>query len=109
MPVSGQAALTLGPGTYIIQGGNFTVSGNASVSGHGVFIDIIGHNGASGSLNLGGNGSFNLTPETSGPYAGILVMQSADDHRALALGGNAVASIANAVIYAPVGSPFRER
>ena len=36
--VSGNAKLTLNAGTYIIEGGGFSVSGNASVTGSGVTI-----------------------------------------------------------------------
>ena len=36
--VSGNARLTMNSGLYIIEGGGFTVSGNASVSGSGVII-----------------------------------------------------------------------
>jgi hypothetical protein len=99
--VAGNAALILSPGIYIVQGGSFTVSGNASVSGQGVLIDIMATNGLYGSLNLSGNGKFGLTPQTAGPYKDILIMQAANDPRALAISGNAVASLGNAVLYAP--------
>ena len=64
--VSGNASLTLNPGIYIIEGGGFTVTGNASVSGSGVMIYNAGSNypssgGNFGGITLSGNGTFNLT------------------------------------------------
>ena len=42
--VSGNAKLTMAPGIYIIEGGGFSVSGNASVTGSGVMIVNAGIN-----------------------------------------------------------------
>ena len=42
--VSNNASLTMNPGIYIIEGGGFTVSGNANVSGSGVTIFNAGSN-----------------------------------------------------------------
>jgi len=102
--VSGNAGLTLNPGVYVIKGGGMTVSGNASISGNGVLIFDAGSNypatgGSFGSITLSGNGTFNLSAATTGPYAGIVIFQSRDNTRALALGGNAQTGI-NGVIYA---------
>ncbi len=53
--VSGNGTLTLSSGIYIIEGGGFTVSGNASVTGSGVMI-----------FNAGSK-----YPSTGGTYGGI--------------------------------------
>jgi hypothetical protein len=107
--VSGNASLTLNPGTYIIEGGGLTVTGNACVSGSGVIIYNAGSNypssgGSFGGITLSGNGTFNLTAPTTGPYAGVLIFQSRQNTRALSFSGNAMAGMigtiyaANAVL-----------
>jgi uncharacterized repeat protein (TIGR01451 family) len=109
--VSGNGVLTLEanpdgtPGIYIIEGGGFTVTGNASVSGSNVFIYNTGSNypnagGNFGGIALGGNGAINLSPPTTGTYAGILIFQSRADTRTLSLSGNALAGVTG-TIYAP--------
>ena len=62
--ISGNVAVTLNAGTYIIEGGGFTVSGNASVSGTGVLIFNAGSTynattdgGTYGAITLSGNGT----------------------------------------------------
>ena len=102
--VSGNGTLTLGSGVYIIEGGGFTVSGNANVTGSGVTIFNAGSRypttgGTYGSITLSGNGSFNLSPPTTGTYAGIVIFQSRDNTKALTLSGNA--SGMTGTIYAP--------
>ncbi len=92
--VSGNGTLTMNSGIYIIEGGGFSVSGNASVSGSGVMIFSAGSKypttgGTYGGITLSGNGSYNLSPPTSGTYAGIVIFQSRDNATALTLSGNA--------------------
>jgi len=101
---SGNGTLTLNTGLYIIEGGGFTVSGNASIVGSGVTIFNAGGKypstgGTYGSITLSGNGSFSLTPPTSGTYAGIVIFQSRDNSKALTVSGNA--SGTTGTIYAP--------
>ncbi|HVC97438.1 MAG TPA: Ig-like domain repeat protein, partial [Pirellulales bacterium] len=103
--VSGNAKLTLNPGTYIITGGGFSVSGNASVSGNGVMIYNAGSafpnpGGSYGYINLSGNGTISLTAETTGAFAGILIIQPRANTQALTFSGNALGGMAGAV-YAP--------
>ena len=102
--VSGNAKLTLSSGTYIIEGGGFSVSGNASVSGSGVMIVNAGSKypssgGTYGGITLSGNGSYNLSPPTTGTYAGIVIFQTRDNTKALTISGNA--SGMTGTIYAP--------
>lgn len=103
--VSGNASLTLNPGIYLIEGGGFTVSGNASVTGSGVMIYNTGSNypnngGSFGGITLSGNGTFNLSAPTSGTYAGIVLFQPAANTRAISLNGNAATGLTGTV-YAP--------
>ncbi len=102
--VSGNATLTLSSGTYIIEGGGFTVSGNASVSGSGVIIVNAGSKypttgGTYGSISLSGNGSYSLSPPTSGSYAGVVIFQPRDNTEPASLSGNA--SGTTGTVYAP--------
>jgi hypothetical protein len=100
--VSGNASLTLNPGTYIIEGGGLTVTGNASITGSGVIIYNAGSNypnpgGSFGGIMFSGNGSFNLTASTAGTYAGILIFQSRQNTRALSFSGNAMAGMTGTI------------
>jgi hypothetical protein len=102
---SGNAKLTLNPGVYLIEGGGFTVSGNASISGTGVTLYNTSSNypsstGNYGGITLSGNGTFALTAPTSGPYAGIVIFQPPANTRAVSLSGNAVDGLGG-TIYAP--------
>jgi Bacterial Ig-like domain (group 3)/MBG domain (YGX type) len=102
--VSGNAKLTMNSGLYIIEGGGFSVSGNSSVSGSGVTIFNAGSKypstgGTYGSINLSGNGTFSLSPPTTGAYAGVVIFQPADNTSGLSVSGNA-ASVTGE-IYAP--------
>jgi hypothetical protein len=102
---SGNASLTLNPGIYIIEGGGFTVTGNASVSGTGVMIYNTGSNypnngGSFGGLTISGAGTVSLSAPTSGTYAGIVIFQPAANTRAISLSGNAASGLTGTV-YAP--------
>ena len=102
--VSGNAKLTMNSGTYIIEGGGFSVSVNASVSGSGVMIVNAGSQypnsgGTYGGITLSGNGSYNLSPPTTGTYAGIVIFQTRDNSKALTISGNA--SGMTGTVYAP--------
>ena len=101
---SGNAKLTLAAGIYIIEGGGLTISGNASITGTGVMIVNAGSNypktcGSYGSISLSGNGSYNLSPPTSGTYAGIVIFQPKDNTKTLTLSGNAAGM--SGTLYAP--------
>ena len=95
----------MNPGVYVIAGGGFTISGNAAVIGSSVLIYNAGSSfpasgGNFGGVSLSGNGPSRLTAPTTGPYAGVLLFQSRDNTRALAISGNGEAGISG-TIYAP--------
>jgi RHS repeat-associated protein len=101
---SGNAVLMMSAGDYLIEGGGFTVTGNATVSGTGVMIYNAGSNypgtgGNFGGITLSGNGTFSVTAATTGTYANILFFQSRQDTRALSISGNAIGGMTG-VIYA---------
>lgn len=102
--VSGNAKLTLSSGIYIIEGGGFSVSSNASVSGSGVMILNGGSKypsagGTYGSIALSSTGTYNLSPATSGTYAGIVFFQPIDNTHTMIV--NASAKGITGTIYAP--------
>jgi Ca2+-binding RTX toxin-like protein len=103
--VSGNAVLTLAPGIYVIAGGGLAVSGGGSITGNGVMIYNADSNfggtstGTYGGLTLSGNGSINLTPMATGPFAGIIIFQARGNTRAISLSGNAMAL--QGILYAP--------
>ena len=101
---SGNAKLTLSSGLYILVGGGFSISGNASATGSGVTIfnagsKYPGTGGTYGGITLSGNGSYNLSPPTGGTYAGVVIFQPRDNSTSLSLSGNA--SGMTGTIYAP--------
>lgn len=61
--------VTLQPGVYVIQSGDFKVNANANVSGDGVTIYLAG--GSRVSMN--GNATVSLSAPTSGIYSGVLM------------------------------------
>jgi MBG domain (YGX type)/Right handed beta helix region/Matrixin len=107
--LGGSARLTMLPGIYVITGGGFTLSGGSSVTGSGVMLYNAGsnYNGGSGStfgaFSLS-SGTFNLSPPTTGVYAGISLFQSRDNTRALSISGAVAANLGSGVIYAPNAS-----
>jgi hypothetical protein len=78
-------SLTMMPGIYYINGGGIATNGSASITGSGVMI----YNGGStvGSIALTGSTSINLTPPSSGTYAGISIFQARTATAALSLTG----------------------
>lgn len=67
-----KGTVTLKPGLYILDGGDFTVAAGANLSGDGVTLFFA--NGAAAKLT--GNGDIDLSAPTSGAYAGILFFGS---------------------------------
>ncbi|MEQ1829700.1 MAG: hypothetical protein ABL921_27305 [Pirellula sp.] len=101
---SGNATLTFQPGVYIIDGGGFSISGNASVFGNGVLFYNAGSNypnpgGSFGSIAISGNGTYDLTAPTSGMYSGMTFFQARDNTQQVSVSGNA--SGMNGLLYAP--------
>jgi hypothetical protein len=86
---------TLSPGIYILQNG-MSLAGNTSVTGTGVLLYITG-----GSLSVSGNATVNVSPPTSGTYAGISIWQAISDASAFSISGNGGASSVSGLIYLP--------
>lgn len=85
--VSANARVTLNPGIYYLQGGGFSLSGNATVTGRGVMI----YNApaqAADKITISGNANLTLSPLTSGTYAGISIYQSRSSDVTMTISGN---------------------
>ncbi len=97
---------TVPAGIYIIDGGNFTISGNASVTGTGVTFILTNSSTSAtatiGTFSVSGNGSVTLTAPTTGPTAGIVfwVDKRASSSATSSYTGNGTGNLTGA-IYAP--------
>ena len=70
--------VTLMPGTYYIDGGDFTVNSGAVINCAGCVIVMSNRNAASttiGDVDLNGNATINMTAPDTGTYSGILFYQ----------------------------------
>ncbi|WP_192177384.1 TadE/TadG family type IV pilus assembly protein [Mesorhizobium amorphae] len=88
--------ITLDPGVYILRGTTIKPGGNGSLTGQGVTIFLM----ESSQIYLNANETVDLSPPTSGPYAGITIFQDHGNTSALTLNG-AANSIISGFVYAP--------
>jgi hypothetical protein len=74
---SGDANITLKPGTYFIEGGGIKLSGQSSLTANGVLIYNTSGSGLNypGPISLSGGTQVNWTAPTSGTYKGIALFQ----------------------------------
>ena len=102
------SAVTLNPGIYIFEQG-ITINGppNASITGNGVLLFIGIPNASPGTTQTatyqitGSNGNANLSPMTTGTYAGVVIFQSRTNYNTLQIAGNGLSSSYSGVVYAP--------
>jgi Flp pilus assembly protein TadG len=104
--VNAGGTLTLNPGVYYIDRGNFSVNGGGTVTGTGVtliFTSSTGANYATATIN--GNASISLTAPNSGTTAGIVIFgdPNAPVGTAINLSGGSTQTFGGA-IYAPTGA-----
>jgi hypothetical protein len=88
--------ITLEPGNYVLDGGKVNLGGNGSLKGTGVTIFLL--NDAEFSIN--GNEVVQLTPPTSGPYAGITIFQEKSNDNTISINGGSD-SYVTGFVYAP--------
>jgi hypothetical protein len=88
----------LTPNTIYIASNGLSLSGNQSITGTNVMIYV-----PSGSINLTGNGAVNLSPMTTGPYAGITFFQGRSNSSNDKMAGNGNMNITG-TIYAPAAN-----
>jgi hypothetical protein len=88
--------ITLDPGVYIMRGTTIKPGGNGSLTGQGVTIFLM----ENAQIYINANENVNLSPPTSGPYAGITIFQDHGNTSALTLNGGASSALSG-FIYAP--------
>jgi hypothetical protein len=102
--ISGPALVTLLPGVYYLQGGGFTVSGQATVSGAGVLL-INAPASASDRISVSGPASLSLSAPTSlsgvyAAYQGIALFQDPAASVPISLTGPSAVTVTG-MVYAP--------
>ncbi|UCI06423.1 TadE/TadG family type IV pilus assembly protein [Mesorhizobium sp. B1-1-8] len=88
--------ITLNPGIYVLRNVTIKPGGNGSLAGPGVTIFLMENS----QLYVNANETVNLSPTTSGPYAGITIFQDRGNTQALTLNGGS-GSMVSGFIYAP--------
>jgi hypothetical protein len=73
-----RGTLTMNPGTYYINGGNFVTNSQSSVTAEGVTIILTGSGSAIGQVNMNGGADIEMSAPTSGIYKGILFYKDRD-------------------------------
>ena len=94
--LTGNGSITMMPGIYYLNGGGLSATGGGSISGSGVMI-YNAPSSSSDSISLTGNGNINLTPPTSGIYAGISIYQARTATAPLSLTGNGAINITGGI------------
>jgi hypothetical protein len=102
--ITGSGTITLGSGTYIMNGGGFSVAGSAKVTGSNIFI----YNTAKGSETVGpisfaGSGAYTLSAPGAGVYTGILMFQDRAYSTAATVNGS-TSSVETGTLYFPDAS-----
>jgi hypothetical protein len=70
--VAGGATLSLAPGTYILDRGNFSISGNSTVNGAGVTLVLTSRTGSNyGAIDIRAGSRIEITAPALGATAGI--------------------------------------
>ena len=93
--------LTLNPGVYILRGGEVKLGGNGRLAGHGVTIFLL----EDAVFNSNANEVIDLSPPTTGPYAGITIYQEYGNVEPLTINGTSGSKLTG-FIYAPSAPVF---
>jgi len=94
--ITGNYAVTMAPGIYYLEGGGLSAAGNVSLTGSGVMI-YNAPTTSSDTISLAGNTVLNLSPMTTGPYAGITIFQTRSSTAPVSLVGNSGANITGTI------------
>ncbi|MEP9390593.1 TadE/TadG family type IV pilus assembly protein [Mesorhizobium sp. KR9-304] len=93
--------ITLEPGSYILRGGSVDLNGNGVLKGAGVTVFLM----EDAQFSINGNEVVQLTPPTSGPYAGIVIYQEKSNTNTVSINGTSD-SYVSGFIYAPGAHVF---
>jgi PKD repeat protein len=104
--IDGTAAVTLSPGIYYMQGGGFSVSGQASVTDNGKGVLIVNApSGSSGTISLDGQASVDLTAISGltdglASYNHFVIFQDPASANPVQITGQASLTV-KGIVYAP--------
>ena len=102
--VTGQASLTMQPGIYYMEGGGFSFSAGGNLTATGVMIvNMPSSNTDNVSIAGSPGASINISPMTTGPYAGISVWQTRTATNTVSITGNGSSTISG-TFYAQHGT-----
>ena len=76
--ITAHGNLTMNPGIYYINGGNFTTSARSKVVAIGVTVILTGPGGNIGQVNLNGDANIEMSAPTSGLYQGVIFFKDDD-------------------------------
>jgi hypothetical protein len=76
--VNSQSAVTLLPGTYVMDDGDLTINAGAMVSGSDITFAMAGTSGRHGQVSINGTATVNLDAPNAGTYAGVLLLHDPD-------------------------------
>ncbi len=94
--IIGNFAVNLASGIYYLEGGGLSATGNVSLTGSGVMI-YNAPTSSSQSISLAGNTVVNLSPMTTGAYAGITIFQARTSTAPVSLVGNSGSKITGTI------------
>lgn len=101
MNLKADADVKLQPGLYVLRGGPFKVSSQATLIGEGVTVYLTGSNSYT---NIQSGSSVTLTAATSGDYAGLVIIEDRDSitsgTTASTIQGDAT-TVVTGTVYAP--------
>jgi hypothetical protein len=94
--------LTLAPGIYYMEGGGFSFSGTGNLTAVGVMIVNMPANN-SDTISITGSGVIDISPMTTGIYAGISLWQQRTSTNTITVSGGGAGSTISGTFYAQHG------
>jgi hypothetical protein len=79
--------VVLNPGLYYMQGGGFSLGGQATLTGVGVMI-YNASTSTSDKIDISGQGAVTLSPPTTGPYKGFVLFQDRTSNTPVNISGS---------------------
>jgi carbon monoxide dehydrogenase subunit G len=96
-------SLTLAPGIYYMDGGGFGFSGTGNLTAAGVMIVNMPKNNAD-TISITGSGVIDISPMTTGIYAGISIWQQRSSTNTITVSGGGAGSTMTGTFYAQHGT-----
>ena len=106
LSIANGMTVTMQPGIYYIKNSGLTVAGGVTLKGSGVTIYMDKTGGSNNSFNVAGGANVNLTPPTSGTYAGLTYFQDRSNSNALSFSNGANITLQGTVYAAAAALSF---